>query len=563
MLVCLLILSLLAGVSVCAPGSCADDADLWMPAALVLSGAGETESLDGSELERYEALHSHPVPLNLASRSRLLSSGLLSAYQVASLLDYRSRNGDILSAAELGLVDGFDPETAAALSYFVSFRSATLPGQPVSDTLRGRVRQHTELRTKGPSFKYRMAFAERAGAGIAIRSGYDPVFYGVYYGDGRLGKVVAGNFHIRLGQGLALWTGFVIDDLLSPSAYVRRSGGISPSWSYTGEGTWRGMGADFLFGQWDLAVFAAKEGLGVHAGWSWRDGRIAMSAVWPSYGDAPRLSADLRCSVLGVQLFSEVASEPFRGCFATTGGLVTSLGEHWKAAMRLTAVPSSYSHKKYGEYGVSGVLSFRAGSYVSLRGRTGFGSSEIRHQGAVFAAFSALPEPGGNPRRMVQKAKFRWQMRISPSLRLEALLSERWRNYSNERLRAELRTTLGWSDGTWTLESRLHCAWCDSPGALLYAEALRSGKLISVALRGTVFHTGGWASRIYAYERDAPGGFNVPAYYGTGWALNAVLSARRDWHRVSLRTFARLYYVQKKSGPSSGPGLSLQVSLAI
>ena len=78
-----------------------------MGAILYLCGAESEEELDEQEVERFSGFLSRPLEINIASRSRLLSSGLMSQYQVASLCDYRSRSGDILSVAELALVDGF------------------------------------------------------------------------------------------------------------------------------------------------------------------------------------------------------------------------------------------------------------------------------------------------------------------------------------------------------------------------------------------------------------------------------------------------------------------------
>ena len=95
-----------------------------------LTGAEDVESLDQQEIDRYFYYAAHPLRINSASLSRLVSSGLFSQYQAASLLDYRQRQGDVLSEAELALVDGFGEETARALSLFVSFESDRLPGSP-------------------------------------------------------------------------------------------------------------------------------------------------------------------------------------------------------------------------------------------------------------------------------------------------------------------------------------------------------------------------------------------------------------------------------------------------
>jgi hypothetical protein len=57
-----------------------------------------------------------------------------------------------------------------------------------------------------------------------------------------------------------------------------------------------------------------------------------------------------------------------------------------------------------------------------------------------------------------------------------------------------------------------------STGILSYAECIIKPPLknYSISLRHTVFHTDGYASRIYAYERDLPSYYAVPAFYEKG-----------------------------------------------
>ena len=75
--------------------SARDDGE-FMKAVLELAGCLSVEELDEDEVERYSDLHDNPLHLNYASRSKLLSSGLMSAYQVAVLMDHREMTGDIL-----------------------------------------------------------------------------------------------------------------------------------------------------------------------------------------------------------------------------------------------------------------------------------------------------------------------------------------------------------------------------------------------------------------------------------------------------------------------------------
>ena len=86
-------------------------------------------------------------------------------------------------------------------------------------------------------------------------------FYMAYYGRGAVGKIVAGDFNIRFGQGLAMWSGFSMSGTPAPGSFSRRASGISPYWSYSGEGSHRGVAADFSAGKFMISAFVSVPGL--------------------------------------------------------------------------------------------------------------------------------------------------------------------------------------------------------------------------------------------------------------------------------------------------------------
>ena len=71
-------------------------------------------------------------------------------------------------------------------------------------------------------------------------------------------------------------------------------------------------------------------------------------------------------------------------------------------------------------------------------------------------------------------------------------------------------------------------------------------------VRATVFGIDSWADRIYVYERDVPGSFSVPAYYGRGYAL----SLYAGWKELKLRLSTTRY-------PGSDKSPSWEVKLMI
>ena len=232
-------------------------------AILILSGASSAEDLSESEMERYSHYAEHPLRINIVSRSRMLSSGLLSAYQVTSLEDYRSRSGDILSVTELGLVDGFNPGMAEALGVFVSFESARPPGaredRRVNQTLmvRSGIREK-DGRAASIGVKYHIGAGERAEFFWSSRNTYSSpafpagTFSAALYGKGG-GELILGDFNARFGQGLVLWSGFSMGGFPTESAFRRNGTGFSPTGSFTP--AMRGMAAVLDKGRWTFSVF--------------------------------------------------------------------------------------------------------------------------------------------------------------------------------------------------------------------------------------------------------------------------------------------------------------------
>ena len=291
-------------------------------AVLLLCGAGTLEELSEDEWERYRHLADHPLDLNACTRSAMLSSGLFSPFQAASLLDRRMRDGDILSYTELGYTDGFTPELARALSHFVVLRSRNPPGKPSVPQLHASLLLRTScsgsssvpaaraaLQTaaahstsganstafgKNPSaatssfasgkddpfsgsaafgIKTAISLEGRLDAFWSARKSYSDRTFGpgtislAIYGKSIPGRILLGDYSARFGQGLLLWSGFSIAGFSSVQSFRRNASGLSASSSFTR--TLHGIGLD-------LALY-----------------RSTISAVWstPVQSTNPRLLA--------------------------------------------------------------------------------------------------------------------------------------------------------------------------------------------------------------------------------------------------------------------------------
>lgn len=539
---------------------------IW--AVRYLTGASDEESISESELGRFTDMSERPLKINSMPRSRLLSSGLLSVYQTASLLDYRARAGDILSISELALVDGFGQKFAEALSPFISLESESLPGQTPSGRSRPSGFLEIFQNTKGSypygdrndyvcgySSRMRLIAGTRSEAGISVKpSSY--AFSASYYGRRHLEQIVLGDMSLRFGQGLALWTGFSIGGFSAERSFWKRPSGISPSYSFSSASGARGVSAELSFGRAGISLFAVLPDLrdwdwkdapvswatmpGANVTWYSRYGQAGVTAYAVSDGRASKISGDARFCIRGTELFGEASYDIRNGKPAATAGFMMPLGSKVKTALTLRYMAAGYD--------TWGTAPLRMWS--GKRGETGLAAG-LFAGGFSLAADMAFREVW-SMRQLKVNASFPWN--LSPETVLSVRFQETLRSYGVQG-RTDLRADLKWTPGKWMTTFRANAVVSQSFSWLTYVEEGYAGRLGAVFLRGTVFMADSWADRIYSYERDAPGHFNVPAYYGRGWSVSAAGRMKIRWNRGRFLSGVKLY---ARAGftdcPWPGPG---------
>ena len=507
--------------------------DEVLRAALYLTGADGPESLDDRLMDELESFRNRPLPINIASRARQLESGLLTPYQIASLDEYRSLSGDVLSFAELERVDGFGKEAVAALRPFLSLESTRSPGEAVHDTLTFRHSALLRATLKDFGAKYRLVAGRLEAAGAW--KGGNGTFYGLYRY--RKGKILAGDYNIRYGQGLAFWSAFQLAGLSTLDAFSKRANGITPSWSFNGTGTHRGMAWDYTGRHFQWALFGSLDGtIGAHAGWMGKIGQAGLTVT------RQRISLDGKFGFRGVDFFGEAA---WGG--KTPAGLVGSLfrlGEHGKGAVQFRAVPSAYSGKKNGEYGAAAGLAFLSDSRA--------------FKASLTLDAALLPKPATDTGRKQAKATGLLSWKCTDTWLIESRLVYRWRNYEGNR--ADLRADATWNRDIWTVKGRLNGVHDGGFGLLGYLEGGWKPSGGSVWVRLTGYSTAGWQSRIYVYERDAPGNFTVPACYGTGFSAMALAGWKKRFRRTTFKLYFRASYRWQKEKPGLA-GLKCQLQV--
>ena len=105
----------------------------------------------------------------------------------------------------------------------------------------------------------------------------------------------------------------------------------------------------------------------------------------------------------------------------------------------------------------------------------------------------------------------------------------------------------------WLMNMRLDAVKCDGWGLLGYMESGYRDDRLSLYFRLGLFAIDDWDDRIYVYERDAPGSFNVPAMYGRGIWGNLVMSWKvtsviKIYLRAAYTSYLLMPHEKRKPG---------------
>ena len=463
---------------------------------MLISGASSMEELDGSVLEKFEALASHPVPVNTASRSRLLSCGLFTAFQAASLIDYRERCGDILSFAELAAVDGFSEAGAGALRHFVSLESGRSPGEAAR-----RDAHRRSLQAKGSFSGSGWSAGAKAkyeyGDRFSARAAWKGKFSGAleYHSRNQNLTFIVGDFAARFGQGLAQWSGFSLGGYTSISSFIKKGSGIAPAWTYSPDSYLRGAAAVWEKGVNEASIYATLDRqAGTRYARYWRNGQAGATALYDGKGGG-KAAADGKFSAGGFDVFGEACfnfpQHQFEGC----AGAIWNASYDMQAAARFSCGKS------------------KPAASAAVRFKTHFLSFEA----------------GPARLRLLATSTFSPGRGLSLSFRICET------HKPSGPMKHELRADLSGSSAPWGFALRSNLTYCKALAQLYYAETSYKVEKLAIYARLTGFRIRNWDDRIYVYERNAPGNFSVPAYYGTGIAASIYASMKLKHTKFYLR----------------------------
>jgi len=211
----------------------------------------EMEHPDNDMVQNLYYFIEHPLPINSATEAELQRLYLLNSFQIQSLLDYISKRGDILSKYEMQLIYGFDRDVVEHISPFITFQTnkadkdrdfsiekvfryannqILLRSQRLLETPEGYKDQASDPLNK-PEYQgnpnryylqYKNRFSDYLRMGFTMEKDPGEPFFaksnpnGFDYYSGYLSlrntkvidALVLGDYHVRFGQGLTVWSGF-------------------------------------------------------------------------------------------------------------------------------------------------------------------------------------------------------------------------------------------------------------------------------------------------------------------------------------------------------------------
>lgn len=259
----------------------------------------DEENTEEDELtyEVLEHLHLHPINLNMATEEELLQLPFIDKKQAESIITYRDRNKPMRSTGELMFINELDKRTRDYLQLFcfageteennrrttgallknIKHETAMKFDAPLY-TKEGQRRHTAEELQKSPNKEYRgdrfhenlrytLSSQDKLFAGIILEK--DAGEKGVDYVSGyimakgidlgrktELSNVIAGNYRISLGQGLAINTATSFGKSMSTNLLNKMDRGISPHRSGMEYGYLTGGAASIKLSNITLSAFA-------------------------------------------------------------------------------------------------------------------------------------------------------------------------------------------------------------------------------------------------------------------------------------------------------------------
>ncbi|HMU68862.1 MAG TPA: hypothetical protein PK511_07805 [Chitinophagales bacterium] len=265
---------------------------------------GAAEKTDNADLsidtyqENLNYLLQNPISINTASYIELRNSGLFTEVQIRDLRRHIESYGPLLNLYELQTIPSFYPEDIARILPFITLNQVSRDKVAFIDQLYlGDYQYYTRLSryletqdgyvadSAGNTsyagnnlrvynrFRYNYnnklsyGFTAEKDAGEAVFGPTQPYgfdYYSAHFfkkGTGTMRALALGDFELRIGQGLMMWSGFGFGKSVFPLA-IRRAGPVLDSYTSTNENRFlRGAGATLAYGRWQFTPFISYKSI--------------------------------------------------------------------------------------------------------------------------------------------------------------------------------------------------------------------------------------------------------------------------------------------------------------
>ncbi|MBK5203742.1 MAG: helix-hairpin-helix domain-containing protein, partial [Prolixibacteraceae bacterium] len=251
----------------------------WMEDAFSKNSKGEADA--EQFLYSIQLLSENPININSSDTHELSSLMFLDKFRIQALIDYREKNGEILSIYELVLIPGFDKRIARMIEPFICFgdkrkthfkskghHEIVLQGNRVLEEQKGYKEPRSfDGSPDKISLRYRYS-SKNISAGYTADKDPGETFFkspnkkGFDFNSGFLqispnenNTIFLGDYVVRFGQGLVAWQGFSLGGSSQPMSMAKFNQGIK-SYSSSGEyGFMRGIAFSGKYGKFSVMPF--------------------------------------------------------------------------------------------------------------------------------------------------------------------------------------------------------------------------------------------------------------------------------------------------------------------
>lgn len=248
-------------------------------------------------LEHFQNLQEHPLDLNRASLDDLNQSALFSQVQLKALLNHRDELGALISLYELQTIPEFELDAIYAILPYVTLNKSIEDFHVKFGHLISKGDYQILLRY-GQSFPSKSGFENKAYAGnpsnIYLRYKYNysnKFYYGItmekdagegmfkkdskqgfdfysyhlfWYKNTKIKALALGDYHVNLGQGLIIWTGFGFNKGGNIATIKKESNPLKPFTSINEALFLRGIAVNAKIKAIQLTAFASHKAIDVN-----------------------------------------------------------------------------------------------------------------------------------------------------------------------------------------------------------------------------------------------------------------------------------------------------------